>query len=646
MTLTRLASPLLSCLLGLALPWGSSHALQAADVPAPADAPAADDAAVRKQADAAAEEGKAAMRDADADPHRAVDAAIAFSHALHAYEQLKDVDAVCEMQADIYFCKKKMNLDNLQDYVAKKSAAAQADFGSAQAVMSKTVPVTEAASYLERADKFRTAHADDHYQIAIFYSEIVDRFPGTDQAHQASDVFDHEQTLYMAEVSKERAKEHDQLQNEIAQVRTNRFQQPPAVAAGSQSPIPDKDARTSALTTVKAAYKDEYAHLSKVTQKRRLARRLATEAEQSKDDAAAYYVMLDESQRLAMESEDYETILADIEHMAAVFKDFNELDAKKTAMSKLSSYTAAQSILKLLSDPTDKSANLVVGKFYCFNLNRWPDGLQMLSMGADPEMHKVAEMELNNPTKSMELKATGDEWYAASKHAANTERNAVLGRAMHWYTLAMPGMTGVSKAFVQKRLDEIENVLPVVITDWDNVTPKQWAHLHGDTLTVEARKDRTDTGILLADGQSIRIIACPSDTWTWNVEGDDFDCTAAGRAPRHTHTSSSGGSTSGNTSGGTTSGSGNGNSGNGNGNGNGNNSGGDTSNVGFGDSGWGFGSFRQGQMTYKVNSDGPEKALGIATGPGPVFLQGHNTWAMMGTGEIRVKIVPVRQDDD
>lgn len=610
-------SPTLLCLVLVAAAPVTSLAW--ADSPPSASTSAPDEGALRKQAEADAAAGKSAMRDADADPKKAVDAAIAFSRALHAYDKLQDTDMICEMQADIFWCKKKMNLADLQDYLARKGAEEKRDFSSAQEVMNKTVPVSEAGSYLERADRYRGAHPDDHFQNAIFYSEIVERFPDTDQARLASKVFDHEQAQYLVQVSKEREAEHKQLENEIAQVRKNRFQEPPPVAAGSQSPLPDREAITAAVATVRKTYAADYGKARKPNQKRALARKLASEAEQSKDDAAAYFAILQESERLAGESEDYETILTDIEHLAATFTGFDGLQAKKDAMRRLASRTTASNILKLLQDPTDKGANLVVGKFYCFDLGRWEDGLKMLSLGSDPDYHKVAELELNGPKNSEEDKILGDTWYAIGKKGSSSDRLGTYARAQHWYLEAMPGMSGMNKTATQTRLDEIERVLPAVITDWNNVTQKQWDHLRGQIMIVEARRDRSDTGITLGPDEKVRLIAAPTDVWHWNIEGDDFDCGANGHMPHATHTSTSGGSAG---------------------------SGGNGGYAGGWDAGeaYSFGKFRQGQLTMKVNNDGAEQALGIAVGPGHVFLQPHNTWGMLGTGQLRIKIVPVQDE--
>ncbi len=602
------------------------------------DAPAAGD--VRKQADAAAQEGRTALKDSDADAHRAVDAAIAFSHALHAYQKLGDTDSVCEMQADIFWCKKKMNLDQVKEYVAKKGKAAQEDFSAAQTVMTQEVDKSEAVAYLDRATKYRDAHPDSHFQNAIFFSEIVDRFGDTDQAKTASKLFDHEQSAYLVSVSQERAKEHQELQNEIAQIRKSRFSEAPAAAVGEQSELPAKDAIVAATDTVKKAYHDAYNHARKDSQKRALARRLATEAEQSRSDAGAYYVMLSESQRLATEAEDYETILTDVEHLAVAFKGVDEKQAKIAAMKKISRATAG-SILKLLENPQDKAANLVVGKFYCYNLNRWPDGLPMLSLGSDAELHAVAEMELNNPMTADEFKSTGDAWYTIGKKASGSDRIGAWQRAQKRYYQAIRMLSGVAKTLTQTRLDEMDAALPVAITDWESITPKQWDHLRGSVVTIEARKDRTDTGITLGDNQKVRIVACPTDTWKWNNGGDDFDCFANGNWPESRRRSYSSGSSSaggGSSSGGSSAGGSSAGGGSSSGSGYGSQS----DNYG---SYWSSGKFKQGELTVKVGSAGDEDHLGIVTGPGQIYLQPHNTWSMLGTGTLRVKLLPVEDDE-
>ncbi len=293
---------------------------------------------LRKQASDTAAIGLTAMKAADGDPHQAVDAAIAFSHALAIYDKLGDTDMICEMQADIFWCKKRMNLDNLQEYVAKKGATAQREFGVAQQVMDKAVPVGEAGDYLDRARHFREANPDDHFQNAIRFSEVIERFPDTDQAHQASVMFATEQSAYLTEVEKERTSEQAQLQQALSQAHATRFMQPPQPISATPVALPSKAELESALSAIHSLYKDAYARARLEAQKRSLARKLAKEAENSKDNPAAYHEMLHEAIRLAGEAEDYQTLLDACDHLAAAFLGSDAPSLKKEVLGRMKTH--------------------------------------------------------------------------------------------------------------------------------------------------------------------------------------------------------------------------------------------------------------------------------------------------------------------
>ncbi len=601
---------LVPCLVLLSLSaslWCEDAKLKPAAEPAATNAPA-DAAAVRKAADTQAAVGMQAMRDADADPHRGVDAALAFSSAMHGYEQVNDVDAVCEMQANIFWCKKRMNLDNLQDYVAKKGGSAESDLARAQMVMTKEVPVEEATAYFDRAVKFQEGNADKHLLVAVRFSEVIERFPDTDAAKKASAIFAKEQTAYMTQVSEERKKEQEQLKAELNQVRKSRFMQPPPVIEGTAMAVPDKAAQDKALGVLKKAYKDDYAK-KKDSQKRAFAKKLVADAANSKDDAALYYVMLDESTRLAMESEDYETLLSSIEKAGSTFQGYDVTAHKRATLTAMKSKTTSTLILKLMDDPTDKAANTAVGRFFCFNISRWDLGLPMLSLGADPDMHAVAEMEISVPKDVAEQKQTADAWYNLGKKAPSADKIPMWSRAQFWYAQAQPKLAGVNKQMVEKNMDDIDKVLPAVITDFENITPKQWDKLKGTLLTIEARIDRSDGNIALVPGQRIRVVPHPTDEWKFNDGSDDFSTNYKGLVPRRSTNGGGGGS-------------------------------GMSSGFGY----YGRGKFAQAALVCKVG-ESDEIAPGIITGKGHLWIMPHNTWGSLGTGTIRVKLVAVTDDD-
>src|SRR4051812_645758 len=72
----------------------------------PVARPAAAAAVTQAQAAALVAAGKQAMAAANDDPSRSIDAAVAFSQAIRYYEQANDTEAVCDLEADIFWCQK------------------------------------------------------------------------------------------------------------------------------------------------------------------------------------------------------------------------------------------------------------------------------------------------------------------------------------------------------------------------------------------------------------------------------------------------------------------------------------------------------------------------------------------------------------
>ncbi len=467
---------------------------------------AADD---RADADAVAAKGLVAMHDADADPHRGVDAAILFSQALTLYEKLGDDDEIAEMQANIFWCKKRMNLDDLQSYLAHKGEAASTAFAAAKEVMDTAVPVSEAGSYLARAQKFQAEHADDHFEAAILFSEIIERFPDSDAAKTAEPVFVKEQAAYLAQVSQDRVKEHQQLQDAINNLRSTRFMQPPAVSGGSTAVPPTAD-QERALTAIKTSYKAGYSG-HRENQKLKLALKLFAECESNRDDAAYYYTMLQESERLAIEASDFELMLQGVEKQGATFQGFDAPARKRELLGKVRSEPVAAAILTLLENPRDPKANLVAGKSFCFTAGRWDVGLPMLADGDDADLHAVAEMELSGPSTPAEQLMIAERWHSLGKHGYAADRMAMWSRADHWYQLCLPNLGGINRDAAQKTDEEIQDALPLGKVDWNRLTPKQWEKVKGKLLVIESKVDRSNGVVVLNDELRIRVVPYPDD---------------------------------------------------------------------------------------------------------------------------------------
>jgi len=459
-------------------------------------------------ADAAAAQGLQAMRDADGDHHRAVDAAISFSHALAIYKQLGEIDQVSDMQSSIFWCKKDMDINDLQDYLAKKGSAASSEFVAAQAVIDTVVPPSAADAYLARAQQFQSAHPQDHFQVAIHFSEIVERFPNTPAAATASPIFQKEETAYLNQVEQERTAEKAQLAQAIEQITTTRFMVPPAVTAGSTA-IPSDDAQDKALTAIKAAYKDAYS-VHTPPGKRALSQRLLDESDANQDNAAYVYMMLAESARLAAESAQWETVFAAVEKQGAIFAGFDIQAHKIQVLARVRSDPVAAAIITLLKNPKDKDANLTAGRSFCFGLQRWDLGLPMLA-NSSGDMRHVAQMELANPTEPGQQHSVADLWYTLGTHAGGADKIAEWTRAQTWYRSCQSGLGAIGQAEVGRRLDALEDALPMVITDYDQLTPKQWNRMAGREVEIDNKDDRGDGEIEVSESHPVRVVPFPDD---------------------------------------------------------------------------------------------------------------------------------------
>ncbi|HAT11193.1 MAG TPA: hypothetical protein DCS97_11525 [Planctomycetes bacterium] len=433
-----------------------------------------------------------------------VDAAICFTSARKFADTTGDTDLIGEIQANLFWCKKQMDLPALQDYVARKGDEATHALKAMDAVAAVKVDASEAASYFARAEKFAGSNAEDHLQIAIRFLEVAERFPGATQGTEAN-----KRALAAQQALMKKAAEA------AVAARQTRFTKPVKLVPGATA-VPAAQAQKEALALVKKSYQKGYAKKD-VPAKRRLARKLLEESAKNKSDVAVYHQMLSESIRLAGESEDYEPLLDGIDRLASSYTGVDALQEKKAALKKMTGKATATSILKLLETPEDPAANLAAGKWFCFSARRWNDGLRMLVLGSDEALAKVAQMELDKPANPDEKLLIADAWYELGKKAtAKDEKTGIMGRAMLWYQQVAKKLEGIAKEKVDKRLVEIDKLLPLDLdnVDWGNLTASQWDKLKGKMVAVQARVDRFDPGFSLAAGERVRIVAHPTDQWT------------------------------------------------------------------------------------------------------------------------------------
>jgi len=124
-------------------------------------------------------------------------------------------------------------------------------------------------------------------------------------------------------------------------------------------------------------------------------------------------------------------------------------------------FSAARAARDQLAEADDADASSRWGKFVAFFKGHWGDGLPLLADGSDLSLVSLAQKDLagaKDPTKLLEI---GDGWYALGKvENAQVARKNLWSRARFWYDQALPGLGATAKIEVEKRLKEIDTILP------------------------------------------------------------------------------------------------------------------------------------------------------------------------------------------
>lgn len=131
--------------------------------------------------------GMAALNASQADPDKIVDAAKNFVKAVESYERDNNEVAAVEINSFLYWCKKKMTLEQIGKF-AGGGAEEKKIVQRLEKVVTQPVKVDDAAAYLAAADQFASSRPNDHYLIAIRYFEVAERFKGTPASLKAQEI--------------------------------------------------------------------------------------------------------------------------------------------------------------------------------------------------------------------------------------------------------------------------------------------------------------------------------------------------------------------------------------------------------------------------------------------------------------------------
>ena len=130
------------------------------------------------------ERGLVALKAAQADESRIVEAARLLSQAADAYAAKGEDAAAEELNAYLYWAKKKMTLQQMDALLGTDKPTAEKVIAKLEAVEKKAVKPEDAAAWLARADGFAEG-CKDPFLSAVRYFEVAERFAGAPESLEA-----------------------------------------------------------------------------------------------------------------------------------------------------------------------------------------------------------------------------------------------------------------------------------------------------------------------------------------------------------------------------------------------------------------------------------------------------------------------------
>jgi hypothetical protein len=107
---------------------------------------------------------------------------------------------------------------------------------------------------------------------------------------------------------------------------------------------------------------------------------------------------------------------------------------------------------KIEQNPADTEANFEAGRILCLKADRWEEGLELLSMGSDAVLVRLARSELKNSAEPEDLMRLADGWWDWAETQRNPWKLPAQSRAVAIYGRVINDLQGLDKARVEKRI--------------------------------------------------------------------------------------------------------------------------------------------------------------------------------------------------
>ena len=463
--------------------------------------------------------------DATNDKNKYIDAALCYADALGFYETSGDQDVVSHLQATLFWCRQQIDNDALARFQAERALEPEAleSWNRVNSIIERPISTDQVHSYLARADNFSQANPLRMQLTAFIYFEIAQRFQGLPEALLADKRYKDALGRHKKNITKALISGREPLIIPAAAVAS--------IAPIVKVPQPSAEALKGALDSIHELYKSQYTQTKNRTA---LIPTLIKQANDTEIDALSRYALLHEARELSVGAKDIVNIIQLCEQIGEFYADINVSADKKTYLRKISGQTVIPSLLTLLDMPNDPSANAIVGRWYAITVEECSLALPHLANGSDPSLGVIAKAELAPKTLATEHLAVADQWYELGKRTAAI-KEPLWRHALSIYETVRPQLSSLQAALTDKRIAEIASYLPLgPDINYDKLSASQWEKLKGTTIIIDAARGHTDTGIVLRDGQQMRLVPHPTDTWRiTNGKDITIDTTYKGQSMRN-----------------------------------------------------------------------------------------------------------------
>jgi hypothetical protein len=128
-----------------------------------------------------------------------------------------------------------------------------------------------------------------------------------------------------------------------------------------------------------------------------------------------------------------------------IYKQWEAMQKAKAALEK---------------NPADAAANLLLGRWCCFQEDDWKQGLPYLAKGSDAGLKAAAALEMVPPAGAEQQLALANAWWDLAAKAEGEQKTPLLRRAGHWYKETEGKLTStIAAAEAEKRLAQINEYL-------------------------------------------------------------------------------------------------------------------------------------------------------------------------------------------